>query len=57
MNEMNGINGMNGNVLKVSDKSPSPDYGEEQKLIPPSASTTPMIVRVTKNSYSSLKYR
>jgi len=54
---MNGIDGMNGNVLKVGDKSPSPDYGEEQKLIPPTTPTTPMIVQMKKNPYSSLKYR
>ncbi|XP_011253068.1 uncharacterized protein LOC105249358 isoform X2 [Camponotus floridanus] len=50
------MNGMNGNVLKTDNKSPSPDCGEEQKLISPTTPTTPMIVRIT-NPYSSLKYR
>jgi len=48
------MNGMNSNVLKMDDKSPSLDCGEEQKLILP---TTPIIMQMTKNPYSSLKYR
>ncbi|XP_072758939.1 uncharacterized protein [Anoplolepis gracilipes] len=59
---MNGVNGnvlneINGNALKTGDKSPSPDCGEKQKLILPTTPTTPMIVRMTKNPYSSLKSR
>ncbi|CAL1673652.1 unnamed protein product [Lasius platythorax] len=51
------MNEMNGNVLKTGDKFPSPDYEEEQKLISPTTPTTPMIVQMTKNPYSSLKCR
>lgn len=52
------MNGMNGNVPKMSDKSSSPDCGEEQKLLlPPTTPTTPMILQVTKNPYSSFRYR
>ncbi|XP_020300461.1 uncharacterized protein LOC109864053 isoform X2 [Pseudomyrmex gracilis] len=51
------MNRINGDALKMGDKSPSPDCGEEQKLISPTTPTTPMIVQVTKNPYASLKYR
>ncbi|XP_032678694.1 uncharacterized protein LOC116847632 isoform X2 [Odontomachus brunneus] len=51
------MNGMNGNVPKMSDKSSSPDCGEDQKLLPPTTPTTPMILQVTKNPYSSFRYR
>ncbi|XP_011341257.1 uncharacterized protein LOC105281618 isoform X2 [Ooceraea biroi] len=60
MNETNGMNrmnGINGNALKMGDKSLTPDCGEEQKLIPSTTPTTPMIMQVTKNPYSSLKCR
>jgi len=57
MNGMNGMNGINGNALKVGDKSSTPDCGEEQKLIAPATPITPVITQVTKNPYSSLKYR
>ncbi|XP_014480821.1 PREDICTED: uncharacterized protein LOC106747629 isoform X3 [Dinoponera quadriceps] len=56
--KMNGMNGMNGNVPKMSDKSSSsPDCGEEQKLLPPTTPTTPMILQVSKNPYSSFRSR
>ncbi|XP_011138850.1 uncharacterized protein LOC105182829 isoform X2 [Harpegnathos saltator] len=54
---MNGMNGINGNVPKMSDKSSSsPDCGEEQKLLP-TTPTTPMILQVTKNPYSYSSFR
>ncbi|XP_029157086.1 G protein-activated inward rectifier potassium channel 3-like isoform X3 [Nylanderia fulva] len=51
------MNEMNGSVLKTSDKFPSPDCEDEQKLILPTTPTTPMIVQMTKNPCSSFKYR
>ncbi|EFN84913.1 ATP-sensitive inward rectifier potassium channel 12 [Harpegnathos saltator] len=51
------MNGINGNVPKMSDKSSSsPDCGEEQKLLP-TTPTTPMILQVTKNPYSYSSFR
>ncbi|EGI63023.1 hypothetical protein G5I_08607 [Acromyrmex echinatior] len=47
---------MNDNVLKMGGKSPSLDCEEEQKLISPTTPMTP-IMQMTKNPYSSLKYR
>ncbi|KAG7210445.1 hypothetical protein KM043_011976 [Ampulex compressa] len=51
---------MNGNIPKgpsLNDKSPSPDCGEKQNLLPPLTPTTPIIIQASKSPNASLRSR